>query len=120
MFVHNVCEILLILIVRWVAQSLKKFEKLTLEGPKSREPFRLKPIDHKKKAPTTPKFKKPLTAQPINVKLYVKTLTNYSFLHGCLIVFNFNVYLDSRPSISDGEKSMTRHRCCKINLIAWK
>jgi hypothetical protein len=56
MFVHNVCEILLILIVRWVAQSLKKFEKLTLEVPKFREPSRLKPIDHKQKTPITPKF----------------------------------------------------------------
>jgi hypothetical protein len=56
MFVHNACEILLTLIAKWVAQSLKKFEKLTLEGPKFREPSRLKPIDHKQKAPTTQFF----------------------------------------------------------------
>ncbi len=120
MFVHIVCEILLILIVRWVAQSLKKFEKLTLEGPNFREPSKLKPIDHKQKALTTPKKFKPFTPQPIDVKLYVKTLTNYSFLHGCLFVFNFNASLDFGSSTSDSEKSMTKHRCCKTNLIAWR
>jgi len=55
-FFHNACEILLILIIRWIAQSLKKFEKLILAGPKFRKPFRLKPVDHKQKAPTTQKF----------------------------------------------------------------
>ncbi len=56
MFVHNVCEILLILIIRWVAQSLKKFEKLTLEGPKFKETLDLNPLIISKKAPITPKF----------------------------------------------------------------